>query len=191
MQLHSRRYFEIISPAPVAIAINVIHLPFFRFFSRVWINSSRKNRSRREICGSISKAILFSNRICLRRGHASNLIFCISFENTPLVFVAYWKNNPTDLALARGARECKCAPIDKCNQLKNTRRTPARFRLNEICSAYVHKTPDLSFPTQRRNADYVPRMCTPDVLFPRNMRRDSTGEVIASAIIAWNRLSKS
>lgn len=68
--------------------------------------------------------------------------------------------------------------IDKCRRLTNTRRIHARFRLNEICSACVHKTPDLSFPTQRRNADYVPRMCTLGVPSSRNMRRDSTGEVM-------------
>lgn len=79
---------------------------------------------------------------------AFNLIFCISFENTPIVFVAYWKNNPT-AATCHWRKESgmQMRPIDKCRRL--TRLALARFRLNEICSAYVHKTPDLSFPTQR------------------------------------------
>lgn len=109
--------------------------------------------------------ILFANRTCPRWGHASNLVFCISFENTPCVFAAYWKNNPA--AETRDWREeprMQMRSIDKCKRLTNTQhalaRARARFRLNEICSAYVHKTPDLSFSTQRRNTDYVPCMCT-------------------------------
>lgn len=65
--------------------------------------------------------------------------------------------------------------------------------MNEICSAYLRKTPDLSWPTQRRNADYVPRMCTFSlslslsrgrVPFSRNMWRDSTDRSGSSGLIA-------
>lgn len=111
--------------------------------------------------------------------HVQSLVFCISFENTSYIFVSYWKNNPVDplprCASARREPRMQMRSIDKCRRLTNTQHTLVRFRLNEICSAYVHKTPDLSLPTQRRNADYVLRMCTSRrIPISRNMRRDST-----------------